>query len=313
MHLWKHSSSGNWYAKRVDGSRISLRTKDKKEALARLEDLKRAPNGALIRHAMQHYLDEKSAKRSHPQMLIAWKMLEPFFGHLRHDQVTRQVCREYIASRTRDGVKPGTIGRELGVLKAAVKYSHPNSPSKWEVPAAPAARDRRLTKAEFKRLVDACDVAHIKLFVILALSTGGRKEALLQLTWDRVHFDRRLIDLRKHDLHGKGRAVVPMTDMVYEALLLARDLAQSDHVIEFAGRPVQAVKRGFARACKRAGLNGVTPHVLRHTAASWMAEAGVPMSEIASFLGHRDSRITERVYAKFSPSYLVKAASALCV
>lgn len=42
-----------------------------------------------------------------------------------------------------------------------------------------------------------------------------------------------------------------------------------------------------------------------------MAEAGVPMSEIASFLGHSDDRITQRVYAKYSPAYLRTAASAL--
>lgn len=279
--------------------------------MSRLEDLKRAPSGALIRDAMAHYLAEKTGKRSFPQMKLAWRLLEPMFGHLRHDQVTRQVCRAYRDLRLKAGVKPGTIGRELGVVKAAVNYVHPKSPAQWEIPAFGPARDRRLTKQEFRRLVDSCSVPHVRLFIILALSTGGRKEALLQLTWDRVDFDRRLIDLRVNGHRGKGRAIVPMNDMVYEALAFARDLAQSSHVIEFAGKPVQAVKRGFATACKEADLEGVTPHVLRHTAASWMAEAGVPMAEIAAFLGHSDSRVTERVYAKFSPTYLSKAASAL--
>ncbi len=60
-----------------------------------------------------------------------------------------------------------------------------------------------------------------------------------------------------------------------------------------------------------AGLVDVSPHVLRHTAAVWMAEAGVTMPEIAAYLGHADSRITERIYAKFSPEYLRRAARAL--
>jgi integrase len=42
-----------------------------------------------------------------------------------------------------------------------------------------------------------------------------------------------------------------------------------------------------------------------------MAEAGIGMAEIAQFLGHSDSRTTERVYARFSPDYLRKAAEAL--
>lgn len=311
MHIWRHPSTGNWYAKRPDGTRTSLRTKDKQQALSRLEDLKRAPSSALICEAMRHYLVEKADKPSRPQMEIAWKWLQPHFGHLRHDQVTRKLCREYIDTRQRNGVKPATIARELCVLKTAVRYSHPASNGQWEIPPAAAPRDRRLTKAEFKALLEACDVFHVRLFIVLALSTGARRSALLQLTWDRVDFERRLIDLRLAEVKGKGRAIVPMTDMAYTALLDARDLAQSDHVIEYAGRPVGSVKRGFARAVREAGLRAVTPHTLRHTAASWMAEAGVNMSEIAAFLGHRDSRITERVYAKFSPGYLSKAAEAL--
>ena len=311
MHLWKHSVSGNWYAKKADGSRVSLRTKDKHLALSRLEDLKRAPAGALIREAVAHYLSEKSDKPSYPQMEVAWMWLEPMFGHLRHDQITRQLCRDYSDKRLAARVKSATIARELCVLKSAVRYVHPTSTAQWDIPSAGPPRDRRLTRAEFKRLIDACDVPHIKLFVVLALNTGARRSAILELTWDRVDFDARLINLRKGLVRGKGRAIVPMTEMAYMALKSARDLAQSDHVIEYAGEPVGSVKRGFARAVRLAGLKGVTPHTLRHTAASWMAESGVSMGEIAAFLGHSDSRITERVYAKFSPTYLSKAAAAL--
>jgi integrase len=42
-----------------------------------------------------------------------------------------------------------------------------------------------------------------------------------------------------------------------------------------------------------------------------MAESGRPMSEIAQFLGHSNSTLTERVYARFSPDFLRKSANAL--
>jgi integrase len=51
--------------------------------------------------------------------------------------------------------------------------------------------------------------------------------------------------------------------------------------------------------------------MLRHSAAVWMAEQAVPMTQIAQFLGHTDSRITERVYARFAPQFLSTAADAL--
>ena len=83
------------------------------------------------------------------------------------------------------------------------------------------------------------------------------------------------------------------------------------HVIEWGGHRVLSIKKGFHAACERAGLEGITPHTLRHTAASWMAMAAVPMFEISKYLGHSDTRITERRYAHLSPEYLRTAAKSL--
>ena len=122
-----------------------------------------------------------------------------------------------------------------------------------------------------------------------------------------------LIHLRDPDdkKPRKGRAVVPMNGMVRAALSEAREGALSCHVIEWAGKPVLSLKKGMGTAAKKAGLEGVSPHVLRHTAAVWMAEGRVSMDEIAQYLGHEDSRITTKVYARFSPDYLRKAANVL--
>ncbi len=102
-----------------------------------------------------------------------------------------------------------------------------------------------------------------------------------------------------------------MTETARKALEQAAEFAVTDYVIEYGGGKVGSVKKSFARACERAKLKDVTPHVLRHTAAVWMAEAGTSMPEIAAYLGHSDSRITERVYARFSPDFLRGAAQAL--
>ena len=128
-----------------------------------------------------------------------------------------------------------------------------------------------------------------------------------------IYISRGLIALADPDSHGrrKGRATVPMTTMARQALAEARRAALTEYVIEYAEKPVASIKRGFTEACRRGGLKNVTPHTLRHTAAVWMAEAGRPMPEIAAYLGHGDSHITERVYAKYSPDYLRRAAGAL--
>jgi len=95
------------------------------------------------------------------------------------------------------------------------------------------------------------------------------------------------------------------------ALQEAKMGALTDFVVEWNGKPVKSIKTGLQAAGRRCGLPWVTAHIFRHSAASWMAEAGIGMDRIAAFLGHSDSRITSRVYAKFSPDYLRDAAEAL--
>jgi integrase len=159
---------------------------------------------------------------------------------------------------------------------------------------------------------------------VLAYTTAGRKSAILELTWDRVDFERGLIQLNRTVLspidmaksatphNNKRRALVPMTDSAREALIEAKAAALTDHVIEYGGAPVADIKKAFGRAVQRAGLPAVvSPHALRHTAAVHMAESGVPMAEIVQFLGHTSEAITFKVYARFSPTYLRKAAGAL--
>jgi integrase len=63
-------------------------------------------------------------------------------------------------------------------------------------------------------------------------------------------------------------------------------------------------------SCQRAGIKGVTPHTLRHTAGTLMALAGVDLFLIAKVLGHSVQKTTE-LYAHFQPSYLRGAVDAL--
>lgn len=244
------------------------------------------------------------------------KAIGPTFGHLYPDQITVDLCRSYAAGRRAAGRKPGTIWTELGNLRMVLHWAEKQglierAPA-IERPSKPAPRDRHLTRAEAVRLADGARSPHIRLAIILLLGTAARVGAILDLTWDRVDFERGLVTLARDDGRSrKGRATVPMSGMVRAALAEARAGALTDHVVEYAGEGVRSIKKGFAAAVSAAGLSDVSPHVLRHTAAVWMAEAGKPMTEIAQYLGHRDSRITERVYARFSPQHLRGSADVL--
>lgn len=238
------------------------------------------------------------------------------FGHLRPEQVTIDHCRTYVAKRRAAGKKDGTIWTELGHLRTVFRWAADRRliehAPKIERPAKPAPKDRYLTRKECERLIAAAPAPHIRLAIILMLSTAARVGAVLDLTWDRIDFERGIIRLRLDDATTrKGRATVPMNAGLRAALSAARIHGLTDHVIEWAGSRVGSIKTGFNRAVKDAGLVDVSPHVLRHTAAVHMAEAGIPMAEIAQYLGHDDERITARVYARFSPGHLQDAADVL--
>lgn len=199
------------------------------------------------------------------------------------------------------------------VLVWAVKHGLiPHAPH-IERPAKPKPREQHLTRGSIRSLFEGASLPHIRLYAILAYTTAARNSALLGLRWDRVDFDTGRIDLRDPTITvpHKGRAIVPMLRTARAALLEARQGALTEYVIEWAGRPVKSVKRGLAQAAKRAGLQHVSPHVLRHSAAVHMAEDGVGMEEIAQMLGHSNVNVTRNVYARFSPDYLRNAASAL--
>ncbi|MBC8718756.1 tyrosine-type recombinase/integrase [Ochrobactrum sp. Marseille-Q0166] len=109
----------------------------------------------------------------------------------------------------------------------------------------------------------------------------------------------------------KGRAIVPINATLLAVLKEARTGAMTDYVVEWAGQPVKSLKKGIATAAEKAGLDGISARVFRHTAAVWMIEAGVPMEEVSQYLGHKNSAIPSRVYARYPPTHLRKAAEAL--
>lgn len=266
------------------------------------------------------YMKEKEGRRVIGLMKSEWAFLGPIFGHLEPGHITIQLCRDYVAKRRASGHKgataDGTIWTEMGHLRTVMLWAEKSgliqSAPRIERPSKPKPKERYLTRAEAGALLDAAKAPHIRLSIILMLTTAARIGAVLDLTWDRVDFMREHIRLALPDsTTRKGRATVPINGTLMAALQEARAGAVTDHVIEWAGHPVKSIKTGFYAAVKLAGLDEVSPHVLRHTSAVWMAESGVDMEEIAQYLGHEDSRITRRVYARFSPEHLRKAASAL--
>lgn len=298
--------------------RHSLGTADRAsaEAAARSFWQKRSIGGEIhtVGEAVKAYLVAKEHIASHKRATVAWKAAEPFWGKLPVARVDIETAQAYRTKRPH--CKAITVRNELAVIRAALNWCEKNKligkAPFIEMPSIPASNVGHLSKAEFRRLLENAQAPHIKIFLQLAVGTGARTNALLDLTWDRVDFDRNVIILNPQDRvqTSKYRATVPMNAQLRAALLEAKEGAMSDYVVEHGRERVASIKNGFKAAARRAGL-AATPHMMRHSAAVWMAMENIPFAQIAQFLGHTDSRITERVYSRFSPSFLANAAEAL--
>lgn len=216
---------------------------------------------------------------------------------------------------------PGTVRRELTVLRAAINAAHRDGVLTRSVavhlPDPPPARQRFLTREEAARLLKAAMAEprarlHLPLFIMLGLYTGQRKEAVLSLRWTAIDLQTGLIDFRKlgrrETKKRRSHIRIPQRLMVHlrNARKRGSDLG---HVVNDDGAAIADIKRSFQSACERAGLEGVTPHTLRHTCATWLMQAGVDKWKAAGFLAMSLDTL-ERVYGHHHPDHHSEAANA---
>ncbi len=267
------------------------------------------------------------------RIAYAMEPLLDFWGQKAVGQITKQLCREYAMWRPRSA---GTVRRELTTLRAALNFAHSEGrldrvPA-IELPPSPPGKDRWLTTSEAAALLNAARTAradvrlYLPLFILIALYTGARAGAVLNLRWSQVDLASARISFRrtgerataKRKVHGQ-----PIPKRLLTFLRLAKRRGSDiGFVINIDGHRIKDIggawdgddeRRGhgsFGAACKKAGLQGVSPNTLRHTCGTWMAQRGVPLYLIGGWLGHSDTRTTE-LYAHHHPDHMQAALHAL--
>jgi integrase len=280
----------------------------------------RDPGELPILTALENYGREHAPTTAAPERIAyAIDALLPFWSGRMVADITRETCRAYGRDRAR---APGTIRRELGMLRASINHEvregRLTRPVTVWLPPKPDGKDRWLTRSEFAGLLRAgrrdkrCRL-YLPLFCLIGLYTGARKGAILSLRWPQVDLDRARIDFNSPGLArtSKGRPIIPIPRGLLWFLRKARERgSELGYVVNRDGRRIKDVKRSFPTACRRAGLAGVTPHTLRHTAGTWMAQRAVPLWEIAGYLGQTHER-TAAIYSHHSPDHLARAREAL--
>ena len=156
------------------------------------------------------------------------------------------------------------------------------------IPNAHNERDRVLTADEWERLYAAA-VPHLKPILLTAYQLGQRLGEILNMTWDRVDLQRGIITLRGIDTKTKKPRRIPLTPPVKAALVelsKVRDLAHK-HVFVYQRNPVREIGTAFKIACKKAGIQNLRFHDLRHCAATNLRRAGVDTTTAMQIIGHK--------------------------
>ena len=338
--LYKRGDSPYWWVSYVNASgkrtRRSTGIANRKEAEAllskwRLEAREERNWGTQPSRSfdelMLAYLEGPSRKkRSHERDRYSAKRLFPFFTGRALETLSATDATAYIRNREKEGVGPGTINREIGLFSAAVNWARKEL--EWDVlnpfqnrrQKEPEGRIRWITRAESVAFIRAAETepkaCHLVDFIRLGLHTGMRRGEMLGLEWRRVDLQEGLIYLEAQHQKSGRIGSVPLNKEA-RAAIISRANFRATHCpsspwvfCNKEGKRIKSVKRSFATACRRAGIEDFHPHDLRHTCAAWLVQAGVSIREVAELLRHSDIKVTMR-YAHLAPENVRAAVTAL--
>jgi integrase len=307
------------------------------------------PAGVPIADVLNFYATERGPELAHPELVAYhMNPLLDFFGDKSCDWISSSSCRDYVKARTAGKlgrkVVNGTARRELETLNAALNFAYREKKLRFPIPLtfpqkAPS-RQRWLTRSEAAALlagalgfaVVACDIGtrqpilwrrvakphyHLARFILVGLYTGTRHEAILQLRWHAntwggwIDLERGVLYRRGHgDLEtNKRRTPAPVADRLVPHLKRWHRLTVTGPT-EYYGELIKRQGRAWYSARRRAALDdSVTPHVMRHTCATWLLQKGVPTWEVAGYLGTSEKVIRD-TYGHHSPDHLENARRA---
>lgn len=273
--------------------------------------------------------------------LWAWNTLEPFFGHLSPQEIDQLDVDAYVAHRQKQGIKDGSIRRELVFVMSCLSWHcspargrgrliQPHDKPPVVLPKDSEPRTTWLETEQVKQLIEAAAslrkdarMTRVERFIWIAYYTLARERAVCELTWDKVDLERRVIDFTNKNARvtKKRRAsAAPIPDELYAILKQAYKERVNNFVLDNKGKiwsalQIVAEKAGLAEhggvARSESGKpkrSGISPHVLRHTTSTLLANLGVPVVNVAGLMVNTP-RVAERTYIKQAPSALRAAAA----
>jgi integrase len=295
----------------------------------------------LIGDCLSVYCDKHGTTIARPNGLaLEVERLAEFFGDKFVSEVTEEMCNDYvewrcvqtdrraIKSKGRT-IKPSTAKRELVTLSAALNWCWRNKrldrPVVVTYPKVTERRERYLTRSEVASLLWAAlgfnrdgtrnkfrINQHLTRFILIALYTGTRHDAILRLQWmpntvgGWFDLNAGILYRRPQDAveTNKRRTPAPIPARLMPHLVRWRKLS-TQYVVEFNGQRINSqLRRAWNGAREMAGLGPeVTPHTLKHTCATLMLQNGVSTWNASGLLSTSEAMI-RKVYGHHALGHL---------
>jgi integrase len=340
---------GTWYVFWYDEAkrrtnRLSLRTHDEVEARSRFaaflaegSDIlvgqpRQKAKGLTVNQALDDYWREHVAAKVIDKVRVenAIRHLRKWFADTPLQEIDIPASRAYAewrrmsamggAARRLGGMgADGTIRRELVALGAAARHALrwkrivPAELPSIELPAETRGEAPWLTKDEWAKALAAAD-GMLADFMLVAYYTAGRRASIERLTKFQVDLKGGRINLQAPDASdlerrsNKRRPIVPVFPEIRPTL--ERLMATDPSVPWVFGAPVY-MYRPFHNHMTAIGLaDKAHPHILRHSRATHLLQAGVPIYDVARLLGDTVATV-ERVYGHHSSDYLAATIGAV--
>lgn len=327
VEVW-HGGRKYYKSKTCDTKRKALEWEGKikheiRSGIVTPESLKNRKLSEAIEKFINQVLPQKPKNSRNVHQHLNW--WDDHIGQLGLSDITPSViveCRDRLLKEpTALGKEraPATVVRYLSslssVFETAIREWHwveKNPIRLIRKPTVSNARTRFLSEEECQRLLKATkESKNVYLYpvVAIALGSGMRRGEILNLRWQDIDFNKRLIFLGKTK-NGSSR-YVPMVGLVHKILL---ELYEKEKIIDSSffifpsinpGKQLE-IRTAWEYALKRAEIKNLRFHDLRHSCASFLALSGSSQRDIAEILGHKDLKMTFR-YSHLTNQHLAEA------
>ena len=271
-----------------------------------------------------YYPFAKSTKRSHIRDEQLFRLrIQPKFGHLRLNQITRHQLQTFHMSLKDEGLAPASCDLHLKLLNRMLNLS-----VQWQYILSNPCKgvqqfnvdnrvELRLDDQQLAQLMHVLLTDRNQPICLIArflLSTGARLSEVLQAKWSHIDRQNKLWKIPAANSKSKKIGTAPLNDTAIDILNLIGTEGKFEYVFinPKRGERYKNIHKAWERIRQDSGLPTLRIHDLRHAMATLLIESGRTLYEVQKILRHSDSKVTER-YLHISDRKLHEAANSASV